>query len=629
MDNDQSTLNLNINKKQPRKQLKRGDVLLDRYEIQAVIGLGGMGSVYRARDKNFKMMRLVAIKEMINKVMDNLVQKNITAIFEREANILASIRHPAIPRIFDFFTINDCSYLVMDYVNGKDLDDVISKQVTFFHEKQVMEWAIQICDVLFYLHSYKPEPIVFRDIKPSNIMINQDNQIILIDFGIAKIFQEGQKNTMIGTQGYSPPEQYRGEATPMVDIYALGATMHHLLTLKDPRLEAPFSFDERPIKSINPAVSKDLITIIEKSLSYKPEERYQTAAEMKEALLGAGRRTGLLNAQGFNNSSSFQKFNLSSIKPIWSFTCEDEIRSTPIIHNDTVFVSSLDNNIYAIATENGKFKWKFPTKGSLTSGPEIFGHNLIQTSNDGYLYSINSIYNRENWKFSSGHPIRNGSCIAEGHAFFGSDDNYLYAVNLSTGRLAWKAETSSNIRSKPAIFDEKIFFGNDHGDFYCMDFQGNLKWSFSAKRGISSTPVVKDNVVYFTSLDGMIYAVDINSGWLIWKFHMEKGSMASPYIIDNQLYVGSADSNLYCLDITSSKELWKFKTNHQIVGQIAIYNNKIYFGSGDQNLYCLDSEKGNQIWKYKTEGAIIGSPAIFDGVIYFGSTDKNLYALIA
>lgn len=629
LNQNHSTLNLNINKKQPRKQLVRGDILLDRYEIQAVIGLGGMGSVYRARDKNFKTMRLVAIKEMINKVMDNLVQKNINAIFEREANILASIRHHAIPRIFDFFTINDCSYLVMDYVNGKDLDDSLAKQTSFFHEKQVMDWAIQICDVLSYLHSFQPEPIVFRDIKPSNIMINQQGQIMLVDFGIAKIFQEGQKNTMIGTQGYSPPEQYRGEATPMVDIYALGATMHHLLTLKDPRLEAPFSFDERPIKNINPVISNDLIGIIEKCLQYNPDDRFQKAEEMKEALLNAGRRTGLLHAQTYNSQSNYRNSDAIGIKPIWSFSCEDEIRSTPIFHDNTVFISCLDNNVYAINAKDGKFKWKFPTDGPLTSSPEIYDNNLIFGSSDSRLYSINSIYNRENWAFFAEAPIRSAPCIAEGHVFFGSDDSNLYAVNLKTGRLAWKSETSDKIRSKPAILDEKIYFGNDRGDFYCFDFQGNMKWTFNAKRSISSTPLVKDNVVYFTSLDSMIYALDINSGWVIWKYRMDKGSMASPYIVDDKLIVGSADSNLYCLDITSSKEVWRFKTEHQIVGQVALYNNKIYCGSGDHHIYCIDLEKGTQIWKYKTEGSIIGGPTIYDGVVYFGSTDKNLYALIA
>ncbi len=125
--------------------------------------------------------------------------------------------------------------------------------------------------MLSYLHNHTPEPIIFRDMKPSNVMINHHDHVILIDFGIAKPFQGGQRGTMIGTEGYSPPEQYRGEASHLADIYSLGATMHHLLTNKDPRLEAPFSFSERMIRTINPAVSDELEKVIYKTLQYSPQ----------------------------------------------------------------------------------------------------------------------------------------------------------------------------------------------------------------------------------------------------------------------------------------------------------------------------------------------------------------------
>jgi serine/threonine protein kinase len=186
---------------------------------------------------------------MISQVNDKMVQKNIFNIFEREANILVTLRHPSIPRIYDYFTIMDRAYLVMDFIKGKDLDNILAETTTFFSEEQVLTWAVELCDVLQYLHDHKPEPIVFRDIKPSNIMINLQNHVVLVDFGIAKTFQSGQKNTMVGTQGFSPPDQYRGEATPKVDIYALGATLHHLLTLRDPRLEAPFSLQGFAIRA--------------------------------------------------------------------------------------------------------------------------------------------------------------------------------------------------------------------------------------------------------------------------------------------------------------------------------------------------------------------------------------------
>ncbi|HAD05725.1 MAG TPA: protein kinase, partial [Anaerolineaceae bacterium] len=232
----------------PVKQLQTGFVLVDRYLIQDVIGVGGMGSVYRARDLHFpNVIKLVAVKEMINQARDPLVRQTVVQNFEREANILVTLNHPSIPKIFDYFSHEERSYLVLEYINGKDLEAILNESEGPISEDKVITWAIEICDVLEYLHNHKPEPIIFRDMKPSNVMINQQGHVVLVDFGIAKMFREGQKGTMIGTEGYSPPEQYRGEASPLADIYALGATLHHLLTKRDPRMEPPFSFAERPI----------------------------------------------------------------------------------------------------------------------------------------------------------------------------------------------------------------------------------------------------------------------------------------------------------------------------------------------------------------------------------------------
>jgi len=174
-----------------------------------------MGAVYRARDLHFpNVVKLVAVKEMINQARDPLVRSTIVRNFEREANLLATLDHPAIPRIYDYFTFNERSYLILEYINGNDLEAILNETDEFIEVDKVIRWGIELCDVLSYLHNHTPETIVFRDMKPSNVMINHRDHVVLVDFGIAKPFQSGQKGTMIGTEGYSPPEQYRGEATP-------------------------------------------------------------------------------------------------------------------------------------------------------------------------------------------------------------------------------------------------------------------------------------------------------------------------------------------------------------------------------------------------------------------------------
>ena len=322
---------------QQEKQLQNGSVLVNRYLIQDVIGIGGMGSVYRARDLHFpNVVKLVAVKEMINQARDPQIRATIVQNFEREANILATLSHPSIPQIFDYFTHDERSYLVLEYVNGKDLEEVLTESETPIAEERVVSWGIELCDVLNYLHNHKPEPIIFRDMKPSNVMTTKEGHIVLVDFGIAKMFRFGQKGTMIGTEGYSPPEQYRGEASPAADIYALGATMHHLLTKRDPRIETPFTFNERPVRKLNAAVSVELEVVINTAVQYNPSERFASANVMKESLMAAARKTGILGRINIQGANVIKKEE--TVKPVWTFECEDEIRGGAAYDNGTVYV---------------------------------------------------------------------------------------------------------------------------------------------------------------------------------------------------------------------------------------------------------------------------------------------------
>jgi outer membrane protein assembly factor BamB len=565
---------------------------------------------------------------MISQVADPLVRKNISQIFEREANILATLRHPAIPRIYDFFTIGERSYLVMEYINGKDLDDVLAETSTFFPEETVLGWAIELCDVLHYLHSHKPEPIVFRDIKPSNIMISNQNQIVLVDFGIAKVFQSGQKNTMVGTQGYSPPDQYRGEATPKVDIYALGATMHHLLTMRDPRLEAPFSFNERPIKEINPGVSDEVIAIIDRSIEYDPEDRFESADEMKEALLNAGRKTGKLTGAIFSTAAIPSQVK-SGVKPLWTFECEDEIRGAPLCHQGILYIGCTDHNLYSLDASNGEFKWKYASDGPITGRPVLFENSLFFGSDDHRLHAVSTRSGSILWTYFTDAPIRSSPRIAEGHIFIGSDDGLLHAVNVNTGRHSWRVDAGAAIRSTPFVSNEYVYFGTEIGNILCVNFRGETKWTFSAKRSVTSSPIVYDGALYAGSLDSILYALDATSGWVIWRFRLGKGTLSSPRISDNDLFIGAADNVIYCIDIRTSKEVWRYITEHQIVGSPVVYKDAIYCGSADAHMYCLESKTGRVRWKFSTGGPILGTPVVNDDIVYFGSTDKLIYALLA
>lgn len=613
--------------RQSSGQLQPGTNLVNRYLIQDVVGIGGMGSVYRARDLHFpNVIKLVAVKEMINQAPDPLVRQTIVSNFEREANILATLSHPAIPRIYDYFSLDNRSYLVLEFIGGHDLEVIISQAEGFLPEEQVLAWAIELCDVMSFLHNHKPDPIIFRDLKPSNVMINQHNHVILIDFGIAKVFQSGQKGTMIGTEGYSPPEQYRGEASVQADIYALGASLHHIMTKRDPRLEPPFSFNERPVRKINPNVSAELESVINIALQYTPSDRFKSVEDFKQALIAAGRKTGLLNRINVGPSVIVQG---NDIKPLWVFKCEDEIRGTPAYHNGSLFVGCYDNNLYALDAAEGKFQWKYATDGGVVSRPAVFEEALFFGSEDKLVHAVNMRSGKVVWTYATDGRVRSSPRIADGHVFVGSDDRMLHAINLATGRRAWTVDAGGEVRSTPFVTPDLIYFGAESGDFICANFNGNIKWRFKAKRSLTSSPWVYKDTVFVSSVDNHLYALDAKSGWAVWRFRMDKPSISSPAVADDMVFVGCSDAHIYAVDARSSKEVWQFKTEHQVNGSPVLYKDALYCGSIDGNLYCLEYKTGRMRWKFNTKGPITGTPVVYDDIIYVGSNDHLVYALLA
>lgn len=274
--------------KNPNAQLESGTLLVGRYQIVKRVGGGGMGNVYMARDKRLADA-LRAVKEMVEMFSDEGQRRKAVEDFERESQLLASLEHPSIPTIYDYFVADGRYYLVMKFIGGGDLAGKMKIAPNGrLEERTVTEWAAQTCDVLGYIHSQNP-PIIYRDLKPANLMIDdKTNRIMLVDFGIARFVAPTQKGvTAIGTMGYAPPELFSGKVEPRSDLYSLGATMFHLLTGADPQdnplLIFDFSKNPKP-RQINPSLSAGMEAIICRTVEHKPERRYANAFEMKKAL---------------------------------------------------------------------------------------------------------------------------------------------------------------------------------------------------------------------------------------------------------------------------------------------------------------------------------------------------------
>ncbi|HEY9785882.1 MAG TPA: serine/threonine-protein kinase [Candidatus Obscuribacterales bacterium] len=248
-----------------------------RYKFCQPLGQGGMGVIYLAEDKAKNNQQCV-VKQLISKPTNSDEQAEAERLFQREVEILRQLDHPGIVKFSDFHVTPDGKYfLVMDYVPGKNLDSIVQNYGPFSSEATV-EIAIQCCEVLEYLHEHDP-PIIYRDLKPSNLMLTPEGQIVFIDFGIARVFMPKQAATRVVTAGYSPPEQYFGRPETRSDLYALGAALGHLCTGVRPK---PLSVSA-PILA-NPDVLPALDDLIRRLTAHNPEDRPHSAREVRHEL---------------------------------------------------------------------------------------------------------------------------------------------------------------------------------------------------------------------------------------------------------------------------------------------------------------------------------------------------------
>jgi serine/threonine protein kinase len=262
------------------------------YKILNTIGMGTNGVIYLVVDPETGTKAALKLLEFrdapkyaskYDRTEDEYLDLAVRA-YHKEYNLLSRMNHPGIPQCYHFEHTDSYIYLLEEYVQGMDLDKTILQQQ--LPARKAVQWGIRVLDALEYLHT-RSRPVIHRDINPSNLLVNERGKVSIVDFGVAET--TGKDRPLVGTRGYAPPEQYEGIARPESDIYALGATLHYLLTGADPRKAAMFSFDERPIRSLNPRVPEALARVVDRALAREMGYRYATAGEMRDALENSAR----------------------------------------------------------------------------------------------------------------------------------------------------------------------------------------------------------------------------------------------------------------------------------------------------------------------------------------------------
>lgn len=302
----------------------------------------------------------------------------------------------------------------------------------------------------------------------------------------------------------------------------------------------------------------------------------------------------------------------------------------PLVYNCTVYVGSIDHNVYAIDAKSGEMKWKFKTGSQIVPSSPAESNGIIYIgSHDHNFYAINASDGRLLWKFRTGDKVTGIPCAEGDRVYFGSCDQNLYCLDSKTGDLLWKFRTYGQIPSAPTVYGDKVFVGSFDHFLYCINKEtGRLIWKHETQGDVfSQTPLlIHDGKVYFPSFDNYLRAVDINTGKLVWKFLTGRyGGMAGgPVLYKNILYQVNREGALYTLTL-DGKEAWNFRISNAMSNPI-VHEDRVYFGTEDQNLYCLGLD-GKTLWKFPTQGMIWWLPAVWDDKIYFTSWDCNVYCV--
>ena len=515
-----------------------GYIFKNCYVVAYGIAGGGFGVVYQVIDANIPG-KFWALKEMYD---DCENPEAVERSFRVEAEILAGIDHRAIPIIISFFTEENKHYLVMEYIKGNTLEDMLDslKEDEYFPEHIILEWAIQICDVIEYLHT-RPKPVIFRDLKPDNIIFTCEKELKLIDFGISCIFQGPKGKTTLHTllsEGYAPQEQWLGKAEPRSDIYSLGATLHHIITKIHPKITAPdFPMPEQ----INPHISRELSLIILKSLQAKPVDRYQTISEMK------GEFVKLLKKQ-----KDFEKE-------------------------------------YQLLSSGEKFEKEDDNFKALSEYIKILELNPMS---ERAHYRLAICYEKLGFKDKA---IEHYHKAIEYSASSDIKEKSEERLKSLAGEIVEKS-----LKLKPEhIIDEveAIPAGNlEHGSYLSpKDF--TLTTRFGHTSGVTSVSFIKDSkLIASAGKDGTIKLWDINKKILLHTIEGHRGEIKSISISPDGQYMASSGNNVTLWDLRSKAVMHMFEDLEEGIEKVEFDSTgNILISAGGNKIYLHNREEGRLI----------------------------------
>lgn len=311
----------------------------------------------------------------------------------------------------------------------------------------------------------------------------------------------------------------------------------------------------------------------------------------------------------------------------WEYETAGKVRSSPTVVDETVYIGSHDNHIYALNRETGKRKWTTETGDTVSASPTVADKRVVVGSHDHVIYGLDRESGDSVWTYETDGPVYTSPTVIDGVTFAGSDDGCLRA--LEEGQTLWTFETGVSIRSSPTVVDDTVFFGCSDGTVYAVDTAtGERNWQASTMgTAVRSSPTVSDGRVFVGGLDGQVYCHRSSNGNTVWRYNTRDSVWSSPTVLDGTVFVGDRAGYLYALDVETGSPVWEYHTRNDIFSSPTVTKGTVFIGSDSNRLYAIDSETGTANWAVDTTGSIRSSPTVVEGILYVGSYDTSIYAI--
>jgi outer membrane protein assembly factor BamB len=383
---------------------------------------------------------------------------------------------------------------------------------------------------------------------------------------------------------------------------------------EEPTEEPTTTPTEEPTEAASPTPSSTA-EVIETQVPREPGTPEAGPTESGGAMFrGDVARTGVQPGPGLGAPAEFP----------WQFSIGFPILSSPAVVDGTIFIGSLNTEVFALDSFSGPAKWNFKTGGEVLASPTVADGVVYIGSGDGNLYALDAETGRELWRFAATNAVSSSAAVVDGVVYFGSDDANLYAVDAVTGQEIWRSRIGPAF-SSPAVVDGVLYIGAAQSVFAIDATSGEEVWRFQASSFLSSSPAVVDGAVFIGSDGGTLFSIDAATGDERWRMEAGDAIISSPAVVDGAVFVGSDDHFVYAIDADSGEERWKFETGDAVSASPAVAEGVVFIGSLDSFVYGLDAVTGTERWRAQV-GPVFSSPAFVDDVLYVASADGTVYA---